>query len=96
MFFDDTLPFAADLTADVQNMKDKGVQYVNTCMDTNEVIKLQREMQKQGMHAEQNLPNAYDHDFVEAERGVDGGDLHRAVVRAVGDRLRSRRRRRRT
>ena len=28
MFFDDTLPFAADLTADVQNMKDKGIQYV--------------------------------------------------------------------
>jgi branched-chain amino acid transport system substrate-binding protein len=64
VFFDDTLPFAADLTADVQNMKDKGIQYVNTCMDTNEVIKLQREMQKQGMHAVQNLPNAYDHDFV--------------------------------
>src|SRR5882724_323754 len=49
VFFDDTLPFAADLTADVQNMKDKGVQYVNTCMDTNQVIKLQKEMRKQNL-----------------------------------------------
>jgi branched-chain amino acid transport system substrate-binding protein len=73
VFFDDTLPFAADLTADVQNMKDKGIQYVNTCMDTNEVIKLQREMQKQGMHAVQNLPNAYDHDFVKQDAALMEG-----------------------
>jgi branched-chain amino acid transport system substrate-binding protein len=64
VFYDDTLPFAADLTADVQNMKDKGVEYVNTCVDTNEVIKLQKEMKKQNLNAIQNLPNAYDHDFV--------------------------------
>jgi ABC-type branched-subunit amino acid transport system substrate-binding protein len=73
VFFDDSLPFAADLTADVQNMKDKGVQYVNTCMDTNEVIKLQREMQKQGMKAVQNLPNAYDHDFVKQNAALFEG-----------------------
>jgi branched-chain amino acid transport system substrate-binding protein len=75
VFFDDTLPFAADLTADVQNMKDKGVQYVNTCMDTNEVTKLQREMQKQGMHAIQNLPNAYDHDFARQNAALFEGSF---------------------
>ena len=75
VFYDDTLPFAADLTADVQNMKDKGVQYVNTCMDTNEVVKLQKEMQKQGLHAIQNLPNAYDHDFVKQNAALFEGNF---------------------
>jgi branched-chain amino acid transport system substrate-binding protein len=74
-FFDDTLPFAADLTADVANMKDAGVQYVNTCMDTNEVLKLQREMQKQGLHAVQNLPNAYDHDFARQNGALFEGNF---------------------
>jgi branched-chain amino acid transport system substrate-binding protein len=75
VFYDDTLPFAADLTADVQNMKDKGVQYVNTCMDTNEVIKLQKEMKKQDLHAVQNLPNAYDHDFVRDNAALFEGNF---------------------
>jgi ABC-type branched-subunit amino acid transport system substrate-binding protein len=74
-FFDDSLPFAADLTADVANMKEKGVQYVNTCMDTNEVVKLQREMQKQGLHAIQNLPNAYDHDFARENAALFEGNF---------------------
>ncbi len=40
VFFDDSLPFSADITADVTRMKEAGVQFVNTCMDTNEVTKL--------------------------------------------------------
>lgn len=75
VFFDDSLPFAADLTADVQIMKEKGVQYVNTCMDTNEVLKLQREMQKQGLKAVQSLPNAYDHDFVRDQAALMEGNF---------------------
>jgi ABC-type branched-subunit amino acid transport system substrate-binding protein len=75
VFYDDTLPFAADLTADVQNMKDKGVEYVNTCVDTNEVIKLQKEMKKQDLHAVQNLPNAYDHDFVRDNAALFEGNF---------------------
>ncbi|HEY3834370.1 MAG TPA: ABC transporter substrate-binding protein [Acidimicrobiia bacterium] len=63
-FFDDTVGFAADLTADVARMKSAGVQFVTTCMDTNEVVKLQKEMDQQGLHAVQDLPNAYDHDFL--------------------------------
>ncbi len=64
VFFDDSLQFAADVSADVAQMKAKGAQFVNTCMDTNEVIKLQKEMKKQGLGAVQSLPNAYDHDFL--------------------------------
>jgi branched-chain amino acid transport system substrate-binding protein len=75
VFFDDSLPFAADLTADVANMKDAGVQYVNTCMDTNEVVKLQKEMQKQGLKAVQSLPNAYDHDFVRDNAALFEGNF---------------------
>ena len=75
VFFDNTLPFAADLTADVANMKDAGVQFVNTCMDTNEVTKLQREMKKQGLNAVQNLPNAYDHDFVRQNAALFEGNF---------------------
>ncbi len=61
-FFDDTIPFSGDLAADVAKMKAAGVQFVTTCMDTNEVAKLAKEMKQQGLNATQNLPNAYDHD----------------------------------
>ncbi len=75
VFFDDSIPFAGDVTADVQNMKDKGVQFVNTCMDTNQVVKLQQEMKKQGMNAVQNLPNAYDHDFARQNAALMEGNF---------------------
>jgi branched-chain amino acid transport system substrate-binding protein len=73
VFFDDSLPFSADITADVTRMKEKGVQFINTCMDTNEVTKLAREMKKQGLNAVQQLPNAYDHDAMAASGGVFDG-----------------------
>ena len=63
-FFDDTIPFAGDLSADVAKMKQAGVQFVSTCMDANQVIKLAREMKKQGLNAVQNLPNFYDHELL--------------------------------
>jgi ABC-type branched-subunit amino acid transport system substrate-binding protein len=59
--FDDSLQFGADLAADVANLKSNGAQFVTTCMDTNEVVKLAQTMQQQGVAAVQNLPNGYDH-----------------------------------
>jgi len=44
-------------------------------MDTNEVTKLQREMKKQGLNAVQNLPNAYDHDFVRQNAALFEGNF---------------------
>jgi ABC-type branched-subunit amino acid transport system substrate-binding protein len=70
VFFDDSLPFAADITTDVTRMKEAGVQFVSTCMDTNEVTKLAKEMKKQGLNAVQNLPNGYDHDAISQSGGV--------------------------
>ena len=63
---DRTLPFssATDFSADVKKMKDAGVDLVTTCMDQNGVLGVTREMKKQGLDAQQYLPNAYDHDFM--------------------------------
>jgi ABC-type branched-subunit amino acid transport system substrate-binding protein len=74
-FFDETVPFAGDLSADVAKMKTAGVQLVTTCLDTNEVVKLANEMKKQGLNAVQNLPNAYDHDFLKANSALFEGSF---------------------
>ncbi|HEV7524465.1 MAG TPA: ABC transporter substrate-binding protein [Acidimicrobiia bacterium] len=75
VFFDDSLPFSADIVTDVTRMKQAGVQFINTCMDTNEVTKLAREMKKQGLNAVQQLPNAYDHEAMAASGGVFEGNF---------------------
>jgi ABC-type branched-subunit amino acid transport system substrate-binding protein len=72
-FFDDSLPFAADITTDVTRMKEAGVQFISTCMDTNEVTKLAKEMKKQGLKAVQTLPNGYDHEAIAQSGGVFDG-----------------------
>jgi branched-chain amino acid transport system substrate-binding protein len=75
VFEDTSLPFAADITADVTRMKAAGVQFVNTCMDTAEVLKLAKEMKKQGLDAVQSLPNAYDHDAIAQSQGAFDGSF---------------------
>jgi ABC-type branched-subunit amino acid transport system substrate-binding protein len=64
VFFDDSLPFAAPLSADVTAMKNRGVQLVGTCVDYNESLTLGREMQRQGLNAVQLMPNNYNAQFV--------------------------------
>lgn len=54
-----------DFSVQVGKMRDAGVDLVTTCMDTNGVVALAKEMKKQGLDAPQYLPNAYDHEFVE-------------------------------
>ena len=49
-------------------MKQKGVDFVETCMDINESIVLAKEMQKQGLDAVQQLPNGYDQDSDREQR----------------------------
>jgi Periplasmic binding protein len=67
VFSDYNLQFAqADLSADVSEMKKKGAQFVMTCIDTKESLVLAKEIAKQHLDAVQNLPNAYDPDFVAA------------------------------
>ena len=76
VFYDDTIGFAEpNLSAQVAQMKQKGVDFVQTCMDINEVILLGKEMQKQGLKAVQQLPNGYDKDLVANNADVLEGSI---------------------
>jgi ABC-type branched-subunit amino acid transport system substrate-binding protein len=67
VFKDFSLGFAEpDLSAQVSQMKAKGAQMVFTCMDRDETLTLAKEMNKQGLHAIQELPNGYDPAFIKA------------------------------
>jgi branched-chain amino acid transport system substrate-binding protein len=64
-FIDTSLAFGVtDLSNDVSQMKDKGVDLVATCMDSNGTLTLAKEMKKQGLDAIQYLPNAYNQKFI--------------------------------
>jgi ABC-type branched-subunit amino acid transport system substrate-binding protein len=64
-YSDTSLAFGvSDLSVQVSEMKDRGVDLVITCMDTNGVVTLARELRKQRVDAVQWLPNAYDHDLL--------------------------------
>lgn len=66
VYFDKSLAYGdKNLSVQVGKMKDAGVDFVTTCMDTNGVVTLATEMDKQGLDARQYLPNGYDHTFVE-------------------------------
>jgi branched-chain amino acid transport system substrate-binding protein len=75
VFYDDSLGYAQPLGAQVTQMKQKGVQYVATCFDLQESFTLAKEMQKQGMHAVQTLPNGYDPNFVAQNASVLEGAI---------------------
>ena len=81
VFVDNTLPFAAPLSADVAAMKSKGVQLVDTCIDFQESYTLAKEMNKQGMRAVQESPYGYDADFV----AKNGALLEGSIVYAQFD-----------
>jgi branched-chain amino acid transport system substrate-binding protein len=64
-FVDKTLPpLTTELASQVSQMKDAGVDLVITCMDSQGVITLAREMQRQQLDAPQYLLNAYDPETV--------------------------------
>jgi hypothetical protein len=70
-YTDYNLQFAqADLSADVSQMKAKGVQFIMTCIDQKEALVLAKEITKQHLAAVQNLPNAYDQQFI-ADNAAD-------------------------
>jgi len=76
VFTDKSLSFGVtDLSADVKRMLDAKVDFVTTCMDTNGVLTLAREMRQQGMTAIQYLPNGYDPDFMSKNGGFFEGSI---------------------
>lgn len=79
-YVDSEVPFGeTNLSVQVQKMKEAGVDFVVTCMDTNGVTTLAKEMQKQGLNATQFLQNAYDPEFIEKF-----GDLFQNSIVATG------------
>jgi ABC-type branched-subunit amino acid transport system substrate-binding protein len=77
-FEDKSLAFGtADLSVQVSRMKDAGVDLVLTCMDTNGVVTLAKEMKKQGLSAPQYISNAYDHQFLSEFGDLFEGSLVR-------------------
>jgi ABC-type branched-subunit amino acid transport system substrate-binding protein len=75
-FADKALQYGdTNFSTQVSAMKSKGVDFVTTCMDTNGVVALAKEMKKQGLDAIQYLPNGYDHEFVK-----EFGDLFEGSV----------------
>lgn len=54
-----------DFSVQVSKMKDAGVDFVVTCMDTNGVVALARELKKQGVDVVQYLPNGYDQELLD-------------------------------
>lgn len=67
VFEDTALTYGTtDFSVQVGKMKDAGVDFVATCMDTNGVTNLQRELDKQSVDVTQSLPNAYNPEFVES------------------------------
>jgi ABC-type branched-subunit amino acid transport system substrate-binding protein len=75
VFLTKSLSFGAtDFSVEVGQMKDKGVDMVMTCMDTNAVLNLAKEMRKQDLKAIQYLPNGYDAKLVAANKEFFDGD----------------------
>lgn len=64
-YFDDNLQLAQpDLSAQVSQMKKKGVEIVFTCIDQRESLILAKEMAKQHLDAVQTIRNSYDTEFI--------------------------------
>ena len=64
VFKDASLSYGTtDLSVQVSKMKDAGVDMVVSCMDTNGVVTLAKELKKQQVDAIQYLPNAYDQEL---------------------------------
>jgi branched-chain amino acid transport system substrate-binding protein len=65
VFFDNALGYGTtDFSVQVGRMKEDGVDFISTCMDTNGVTNLAREIRRQQLDAVQYVQNGYDHDMV--------------------------------
>jgi ABC-type branched-subunit amino acid transport system substrate-binding protein len=66
VFKDASLSYGTtDFSVQVSKMKDAGVDMVVTCIDTNGVVNVAKELKKQGVDAIQYLPNAYDQELLD-------------------------------
>ncbi len=85
VFTDYNLQFAqADLSADVSQMKQKGAQFIMTCIDQKEALVLAKEIAKQHLNAVQNLPERVRPEVHLGQQGVSRRFVAGAAVPAAG------------
>jgi branched-chain amino acid transport system substrate-binding protein len=71
VFSDTSLSYGTtDLSVQVAQMRDQGVDFVMTCMDLQGIVTLAREMNRQSVDAVQYIVNGYDHELI-----AEFGDL---------------------
>lgn len=76
VFFSKSLAFGqTDFSVEVGQMKDKGVDFVLTCIDNTGALNLAKEMRKQDLKAIQYLPNGYDADLIAANKEFFQNDI---------------------
>ncbi len=77
-FYTDSLSFGTpDFSVEVGKMKQAGVDFITTCMDTNGVLAIAKEARKQTLDAIQYVPNGYDQAFMR----VNGQFFDGSIVR---------------
>lgn len=77
-FYTDAHSFGdVNFSVDVGKMKDAGVDFITTCMDSNAVLALAKETRAQGLNATQYLPNGYDQEFMKANSQFFQGSIVR-------------------
>ena len=77
-FYSDSLSFGdVDLSVEIGKMKDAGVDFITTCMDTNGVLAVAKEARQQGLDAIQYVPNGYDQEFMNANGQFFEGSIVR-------------------
>lgn len=77
-FYSDSLSFGTtDFSVEVGQMKDAGVDFITTCMDTNGVLNIAKEARKQNLDAIQYLPNGYDQEFMKTNGEFFEGSIVR-------------------
>jgi branched-chain amino acid transport system substrate-binding protein len=65
-FQDTSLPFGTtDISADIQRMKESGVQFMATCMDPTGNVLMSRGIHQNGLHIAQYWPNGYDQETLQ-------------------------------
>jgi branched-chain amino acid transport system substrate-binding protein len=74
VFQDSSLPFGTtNIDADLQRMKQSGVQLMLTCMDPTGNVLLARGIKEAGLHIYQYWPNGYDQDTLNQYRDLMDG-----------------------
>jgi ABC-type branched-subunit amino acid transport system substrate-binding protein len=84
VFLDKSLAFGVtDFSTDVKKMREANVDLVTSCMDSNGVLGIAKEMRQQGMQAIHYMPNAYEHDFMAKNGSFFEGSIVSTLIAPI-------------